>query len=89
MLRAAQLLGGQAALAAAVGYPDRRNLAPWMTGGRPLPPVRCVAIERATGGAVTRQDLRPDDWADIWPELAPPPATQATPPLNGTGVAHV
>lgn len=29
----------------------------------------CVRIERATAGAVTRRDLRPDDWADIWPEL--------------------
>lgn len=32
-----------------------------------------------------RQDLRLDDWQDIWPELAPPPGTQATPPLNDTG----
>lgn len=32
----------------------------------------CVAIERATGGAVTRRDLRPDDWQSIWPELAEP-----------------
>lgn len=30
----------------------------------------CVAIEQATDGAVTRQELRPDDWAAIWPELA-------------------
>lgn len=33
-------------------------------------PETCAAIERATAGAVTRQDLRPDDWRDIWPELA-------------------
>lgn len=33
-------------------------------------PNRCVAIERATNGAVTRKDLRPHDWRDIWPELA-------------------
>ena len=72
MLRAAQLLGGQAALASAIGYPDRRNVAPWMAGDRPLSPIRCVAIEQATAGAVTRQDLRPDDWAAIWPELAAP-----------------
>ncbi|MCW3583960.1 transcriptional regulator [Burkholderia cenocepacia] len=30
----------------------------------------CVAIERESGGAITRRDLRPDDWQDIWPELA-------------------
>ncbi len=29
----------------------------------------CVAIEKATGGAVSRKDLRPDDWHLIWPEL--------------------
>jgi DNA-binding transcriptional regulator YdaS (Cro superfamily) len=30
---------------------------------------RCVAIEQATNGKVTRKDLRPDDWHLIWPEL--------------------
>lgn len=29
----------------------------------------CVSIEQASNGAVTRKDLRPDDWAQIWPEL--------------------
>lgn len=32
----------------------------------------CVAIERESGGVVTRRDLRPDDWHLIWPELAEP-----------------
>lgn len=32
----------------------------------------CVAIERESGGHVTRRDLRPDDWHLIWPELAKP-----------------
>lgn len=27
-------------------------------------------IEEITNGAVTRLDLRPDDWQRIWPELA-------------------
>jgi len=37
-----------------------------------------VALEHATGGAVTRQELRPADWQQIWPELATPsqPTTQ-------------
>ena len=26
-------------------------------------------VERSSGGAVTRQMLRPDDWQEIWPEL--------------------
>ena len=37
--------------------------------GRTISPKRCVQIERATNGQVTRKDLRPDDWHLIWPEL--------------------
>lgn len=43
------------------------------TGHRPISPATCVAIEQATKGAVSRQDLRPDDWRSIWPELSPAP----------------
>jgi DNA-binding transcriptional regulator YdaS (Cro superfamily) len=32
-------------------------------------PALCVAIERETGGVVTRRRLRPNDWWLIWPEL--------------------
>lgn len=36
----------------------------WRTGARPVPAERCPAIERATNGAVTCEELRPDvDWA--------------------------
>lgn len=42
----------------------------WLTGKRPVPLERCTAIEVATGGQVTRRDLRPADWHLIWPELA-------------------
>ncbi|KVU22295.1 hypothetical protein WK65_18325 [Burkholderia ubonensis] len=45
----------------------------WLTGRRPVAADKCVAIERATCGAVTRRDLRPDDWQNIWPELIEPP----------------
>ena len=41
----------------------------WKTGARPVPIERCPDIERATEGAVSRRDLRPDDWDRIWPEL--------------------
>ncbi len=42
-----------------------------MASGRsPISPARCVEIEQVTNGAVTRRDLRPDDWNRIWPELA-------------------
>jgi len=37
--------------------------------GQKLGPALCVALERATVGVITRQTLRPDDWAAIWPEL--------------------
>lgn len=42
----------------------------WARGKKAVPVARCAAIERVTEGAVTRQDLRPDDWHLIWPELA-------------------
>ncbi|EHD9189861.1 helix-turn-helix domain-containing protein [Salmonella enterica] len=34
-------------------------------------PERCVVIEKETAGVVTRRDLRPLDWARIWPDLIP------------------
>ena len=34
------------------------------------PDPTCLVIEQMTGDAVTRKDLRPDDWQAIWPELA-------------------
>lgn len=42
----------------------------WKKKKRPIPLDRCTQIEQATNGAVTRKDLRPDDWHLIWPELA-------------------
>jgi hypothetical protein len=45
------------------------TLQAWIAKKRPIPVKRCVQIEQATGGLVTRRDLRPDDWAQIWPEL--------------------
>ena len=41
----------------------------WLNNTRPIAIGRCVAIEKATEGQVTRKELRPDDWAIIWPEL--------------------
>lgn len=34
-----------------------------------IPIKRCVQIEKLTKEAITRKDLRPDDWHEIWPEL--------------------
>lgn len=50
-----------------------RNVA---SGFRTASPVLAAAIERAAKGAVTRRDLRPDDWHLIWPELAKPRKTK-------------
>jgi len=36
----------------------------WKTGTRKVPAKHCPAVERATGGVVRCEDLRPDvDWA--------------------------
>lgn len=70
--------GRLSALAREIGahVPD---LSRWADGSRPVPIVYAPSIEAATGGLVTRKDLRPDDWQRIWPELAAPhPRRRAT-----------
>lgn len=72
--QAVELLGSQLALAKALGVtPVTVNQ--WVrpngaNSSRPVPPKQCVRIEVLTAGRVSRRDLRPDDWQDIWPELA-------------------
>ncbi len=63
--------GNQAALVSAVGA-HQPTVHQWAIGARPIPVEHGAAIERATGGQVTRQELFPDIWARIWPELAAP-----------------
>jgi DNA-binding transcriptional regulator YdaS (Cro superfamily) len=47
--RAADALGGQAALASACGLTDRRSVWPWFNDPkRRVPAERCPSIERAT-----------------------------------------
>ncbi|ELJ9990415.1 helix-turn-helix domain-containing protein [Citrobacter freundii] len=36
------------------------------SGAAKVPVSRALAIEKATGGLVTRKDLLPDDWAKYW-----------------------
>ncbi|WP_243419216.1 YdaS family helix-turn-helix protein [Comamonas sp. JNW] len=60
--------GGLTALARKIGA-HAPDLSRWAAGDRPVPVERCVAIEAATGGAVSRIDLKPVDWQQIWPEL--------------------
>ena len=68
--------GAAAAIARAVGV-HPVMVSQWAAGLKAVPAERCAAIEEATGRAVTRKDLRPDDWLRIWPELAEQPSAQA------------
>ena len=58
---------GYRALAQASGC-AWQSIQKWLFAGR-VPPERCLAIEKATGGKVTRYELRPDVFGD-------PPARQ-------------
>lgn len=68
--RAAEALGGQAALASALGFTDRRSVWPWFNTDRRVPAEHCPAIEGATRRKaaelndttviVTCEELRPD-----------------------------
>jgi DNA-binding transcriptional regulator YdaS (Cro superfamily) len=60
LLRAAEIVGGQAALAKVLGYEDRRNVWPWFATDRPFPAEHCPTVELATEGKVTCEQLRPD-----------------------------
>lgn len=44
------------------------------SGQTSVSPARSVEIEQKTNGSVTRQELRPDDWPEIWPELTDKPS---------------
>ena len=67
----------QSELAVLIGFaPSFVNQ--WVSGKRPIPITACVAIERVTNKSVTRQELRPDDWHLIWPELSEVALSQAT-----------
>jgi DNA-binding transcriptional regulator YdaS (Cro superfamily) len=69
--RACEALGGRSALARALDV-SAAAVSQWVKGERAVPPRRCSQIERLTGGRVSRCDLRPTDWHEHWPDLAPP-----------------
>lgn len=81
--KAAEVLGGQAALASACGFNDRRHVWPWFNTDRRVPAEHCPAIERATrnvaaekGDAeliVVCEDLRPDvAWGVLREQIGSP-----------------
>lgn len=47
---------------------SQSQMSHWTTGFKPVPITRCIDIEIATSGLVTRRDLCPQ-WRKIWPEL--------------------
>jgi DNA-binding transcriptional regulator YdaS (Cro superfamily) len=60
--------GNQVSLAKAINS-HAPDISRWASGDRAVPISRCIKIEQATNGKVTRKDLRPDDWMQIWPEF--------------------
>lgn len=56
-----------------LGYAIKSNaqLRQWQHGyaQRAPSPENCVGLELATDGAISRKELRPDDWWLLWPEL--------------------
>lgn len=60
--------GRAATLAATLGV-SPSYLSQMASGKAPISPERAVEIEVATGGLVTRQEMFPDNWQRIWPEL--------------------
>lgn len=79
--KAIEIAGSATNLAKKVGV-SVQSVCFWRDGRRSVPINKCAAIERATNRAVTRKELRPDDWQDIWPELADNP--QLASPKNDT-----
>ncbi|QQN36642.1 helix-turn-helix domain-containing protein [Rahnella aceris] len=62
--------GGAKELAEKLGV-SKSYLSQMASGASPVPPSRCLVIEGVTGGVVTRADLRPKDWENIWPDFNP------------------
>lgn len=80
--KAADIIGSQTALAAVLGV-SKGAVSQWKDDNRRVPAAHCVAIERQTHGAVTRRDLRPDDFHLIWPDLELTPAAEAKEAAHG------
>lgn len=55
--------------------------------GQLFNPATCVRLEVESGGVIARPMLRPDDWQDIWPELADSKPNQPQAPAHQALVA--
>ena len=76
--KAVDQVGGQKALAAALGL-RQQHVWNWLNRNSEVPAVHCSGIERAPGCTVMRWDLRPGDWWKIWPELIGAPGAPDVP----------
>jgi DNA-binding transcriptional regulator YdaS (Cro superfamily) len=65
--RASDENGGPTALARKVGRTPS-EVSQWISGTRPIPMASAARVESVS--SVTRKQLFPDDWQQIWPELA-------------------
>lgn len=59
LVKAIEICGGQAELARRLGK-AQAHVWNWLHRDRAVPADQCLPIERATAGAVTRYQLRPD-----------------------------
>lgn len=57
--KAVQVAGSQSALAHAIGV-KQQHVWHWLNRAGQIPAEYAIPIEQATGGVVTRHDLRPD-----------------------------
>lgn len=57
--KACKCAGSQKELAEKIGI-SPQAIVNWIKSGRPVPAERVLQIESATGGQVTRHELRPD-----------------------------
>lgn len=70
LLKAIEVCKTQTELARRIGGKVKTgHIYHWLNHG--VPPERCPAIERATGGKVTRYEIRPDVFGTQPPVLAP------------------
>lgn len=67
--KAVKIVGGPTKMARAIGGVSTQAVCFWRDGKREFPVEYCAVVEELTEGKVTRRDLRPDDWRQIWPEL--------------------
>lgn len=71
--------GAKSALARALDV-DPQLVGQWASGIRPVPAERCIEVEKATGGRVRCEDMRPDvDWAFLRKVDARRKAAQTSP----------